>query len=258
MYGYRKKWLVLIFALIPIVAYPQSASQISSDISATLKPDDPEIRLIADLSAKKLHVYHNSLLSNTYDIAIGEEEHPTPTGEYFITQIDWNPEWVPPHSEWAEGRSYKRPGHPENPLGLMRMHFHEEYKIHGTLEHWSIGRRISRGCIRLTNTDILQIARTILRATEVKNYQAYFAEAEAHPFRMIDLELSRPVAFSVYSQLNFVPDRWFDPKPATNMVSRRDIQTESISSTFRDSPVSIADKLLLTDETDNQEQEQKL
>ena len=258
MYGYRKIWLVLSFALIPAAVYPQSASQVSSDLTTTLKPDTPDVQLIADLSAKKLHVYLNSILSHSYDIAIGKDEHPTPTGDYLITRIDWNPEWVPPLSEWAEGRSYKRPGHPENPLGLMRMHFHEEYKIHGTLEHWSIGRRISAGCIRLTNPDILHLSRFLLRATDVANYQSYFTEAAARPYRMIDLELPQPITFTIYSKLNFVPERWFDPKPAANMISRREVETASISSTFMNKPVSLAGSIQLTDKTEKQEQEQQL
>jgi hypothetical protein len=49
-------------------------------------------------------------------------------------------------------------GGPGNPLGARAMYLGEtEYRIHGTNKPETIGKRVSSGCIRLTNEDVADL-----------------------------------------------------------------------------------------------------
>jgi hypothetical protein len=49
-------------------------------------------------------------------------------------------------------------GGPGNPLGARAMYLGEtEYRIHGTNKPDTIGKRVSSGCIRLTNEDVVDL-----------------------------------------------------------------------------------------------------
>lgn len=52
-----------------------------------------------------------------YAISVGTREYPTPQGEFGIHQIDWNPDWTPPDSDWSKDENYKKPGQEGNPTG---------------------------------------------------------------------------------------------------------------------------------------------
>lgn len=81
-------------------------------------------------------------------------------------KVEW-PTWTPPpemiardprSAQWANGM----PGGPDNPLGARAMYLFEGnqdtiYRIHGTVEPWSIGLNISSGCIRLNNDDVTDL-----------------------------------------------------------------------------------------------------
>lgn len=81
-------------------------------------------------------------------------------------KVEW-PVWTPPpemiardprSAQWANGM----PGGPDNPLGARAMYLFEGnkdtiYRIHGTIEPWSIGLNISSGCIRLNNDDVTDL-----------------------------------------------------------------------------------------------------
>lgn len=81
-------------------------------------------------------------------------------------KTEW-PRWIPPKemidrdpklAKYADGM----PGGPENPLGARALYLFEGkrdtlYRIHGTVEPWSIGLNISSGCIRMHNDDVTDL-----------------------------------------------------------------------------------------------------
>ena len=65
----------------------------------------------------------------------------------------------------------------ENPLGARALYIFEGgrdtlYRIHGTLETWSIGRAVSSGCVRLLNQDVIDLARLEPVALEDRGQRA--------------------------------------------------------------------------------------
>ena len=89
-----------------------------------------------------------------------------------VKKIVRNPYWYPTSKTrrdyFLEKRielpSVVKPGTPANPMGVAKIiivfetvHIHPTIRIHGTPDLKSIGRRASRGCIRLNNQDILTL-----------------------------------------------------------------------------------------------------
>jgi lipoprotein-anchoring transpeptidase ErfK/SrfK len=59
-------------------------------------------------------------------------------------------------------------GGPTNPLGARAMYLGNTiYRIHGTNAPSTIGQRVSSGCIRLTNEDVIDLASRVNVGTKV-------------------------------------------------------------------------------------------
>lgn len=128
--------------------------------------DDPApMRLVVSLSSRTLKVIENGEVVKTYGIAVGRPSHPTPTGSFRTGAIDWNPSWTPPPSKWARNEEYQPPGVPSNPMQGVKIYFKPPYYfIHGTNDPGSIGEAASHGCIRMTTSDAVSLAKRIQRA----------------------------------------------------------------------------------------------
>jgi lipoprotein-anchoring transpeptidase ErfK/SrfK len=127
--------------------------------------DPPPVRLVVSLSARELSVVEDGEVVRTYSIAVGRPKHPTPTGRFRTGDIVWNPSWRPPDVDWARDETYQPPGAPANPMQGVKIYFRApDYFIHGTNDPDSIGEAASHGCIRMTASDAIHLARRIIRA----------------------------------------------------------------------------------------------
>jgi lipoprotein-anchoring transpeptidase ErfK/SrfK len=121
------------------------------------------LSLHVNLEERALHVYENQELISTYPISPGKDDNPTPTGQFTIRKVVWNPAWVPPNERWARGKSAKPPGHPENPMKRVKMFFKEpDYYIHGTGDVDSLGTPASHGCVRMDPDDVTELAQLVM------------------------------------------------------------------------------------------------
>jgi hypothetical protein len=113
--------------------------------------------------SKKLLLYNRVKLVQTFGIATGQASYPTPLGNYEIVNMQRNPWWYPPPSDWAAESEPVPPG-PGNPLGTRWMGLSAPYVgIHGTPDAASIGYSASHGCIRMRIAD----AEWLFRRVEV-------------------------------------------------------------------------------------------
>jgi len=112
-------------------------------------PDPSTIPFKIEISTQKRHLrlLKNGVLQKQYPIAVGRMLHATPIGNFIIIN--------------------KAPN-PGGPFGTMWMSLSKEhYGIHGTNDPSSIGKSVSRGCIRMHNRDVEELARTIPIGTPV-------------------------------------------------------------------------------------------
>ncbi len=110
----------------------------------------PEPVIVIRRGSNRLSLFKGTRLVQTFPVATGMPQYPTPLGRFQIV-VKWvNPWWYPPTQDaWAAGLKPVPPG-PGNPLGTRWMGLSSPgVGIHGTSEPWSIGHSESHGCIRM-------------------------------------------------------------------------------------------------------------
>lgn len=110
--------------------------------------------LLLNLPSLRLQVWRDGVLRGCFPAAIGKPAQPTPTGIYRVVAKRMYPTWYPP-----EGGPPVPPG-PENPLGSRFLALSlPTYGLHGTNAPRSIGRAVSRGCVRLAEEHVARVWR---------------------------------------------------------------------------------------------------
>jgi lipoprotein-anchoring transpeptidase ErfK/SrfK len=159
--------------------------------------DPRELSLEISISARELYVYRDGERSETHPVAVGQDEYPTPTGDYRIDRVIWNPEWVPPDSEWAADREDKAPGDPDNPLGPAQIVFDMPYSIHGTNQPESLGRAASHGSVRVSNEVVTELARKLMEAGGEIRPDEWYRDTRRNPTEMREVTLRDPVPLTI-------------------------------------------------------------
>jgi lipoprotein-anchoring transpeptidase ErfK/SrfK len=104
-----------------------------------------------------------------YGIGVGREGFTWSGTQQITKKAEW-PDWTPP-PEMIQRQPYLPrfvAGGPGNPLGARAMYLGGTvYRIHGTNQPMSIGTRVSSGCIRLTNDDVIDLYSRVGIGTKV-------------------------------------------------------------------------------------------
>lgn len=96
-----------------------------------------------------------------------------------VSQKRVNPTWTPTplmRRENPKLPSVVPGGHPRNPLGIRAIYLGSTmYRIHGTDAPWTIGKNVSRGCIRMHNSHVVDLYKKVRVGMKVtstwKKYQ---------------------------------------------------------------------------------------
>jgi lipoprotein-anchoring transpeptidase ErfK/SrfK len=185
----KRYWLAMI-AMLSIAGVAVSATDTTTATAA--------IQLEVDLSDRMLHVIQGGEVTQSYPVAIGKPSYPTPRGSFRIRRIIWNPRWVPPDSKWARNKTAKGPGDPANPMGRVKIFFSEpDYYIHGTREVDSLGAAESHGCLRMRNSDVIELAQKVMAAGGQPVKQSFVRRVINRVRSTQEVRLSRPVPISV-------------------------------------------------------------
>ena len=106
-----------------------------------------EYSVVLSLSNRRLYLVLGGKAIKSYPIGIGKASTATPTGSYKIVTKTPNP---------------------GGPFGAMWMGLSiPEYGIHGTNNPESIGKMVSKGCIRMHNRDVLELSKIVPVGTTV-------------------------------------------------------------------------------------------
>lgn len=138
--------------------------------------DESRGTLIVDPDHRFLYLVLGGGQAKRYGIGVGREGFGW-TGTAVIKRKAKWPSWLPPEDmqtrdkeagKWREGM----PGGPKNPLGARALYLYQGevdtlYRIHGTREPASIGRAVSSGCIRMLNSDIIELYERVPTGTRV-------------------------------------------------------------------------------------------
>ena len=169
---------------IPIQRSPLPSGEFQLDLPSTtedapqprydeqpVKPAPLPVRLVIQLSKRRVTVYRGAAPVKTYAIAVGKPGWETPKGTYQVKQMFRNPTWIHPLKKGITIPG----GDPENPLGRFWIGFWTDGKnwigFHGTPNPGSVGTAASHGCIRMYNKDIEELFQKVSLGTEVKVVQ---------------------------------------------------------------------------------------
>ncbi len=129
-------------------------------------PDGPREGIVVNLPELRLYYYPPAQAGKpreviTYPVGIGAEGKSIPLATTKIIEKKEQPSWVVPESilaeHAAEGEILPRvvPPGPDNPLGDFALRLGlPSYLIHGTNRPFSVGMRVSHGCLRMYPEDI--------------------------------------------------------------------------------------------------------
>ena len=123
----------------------------------------PDVEVLVNIPSGRLELRDGGSVLASYPVSVGSARYPTPVGSYLLATVIWNPWWnPPPESEWARNRKPTPPG-PGNPMGRVKLHMDELIYIHGTTSEGRLGAPASHGCIRMSNPDVIDLARRLAR-----------------------------------------------------------------------------------------------
>ncbi|WP_198304658.1 L,D-transpeptidase [Arcobacter vandammei] len=110
----------------------------------------------------------------TYTVSTAKTGIKKPLGEGRISAVSLNPVWYPTNDT---RRSFEKRGiilptvvpanHKYNYMGAAKLNLthivdgNQTYRIHGTLNEKTIGSKESAGCIRMKNSDVLELAKMV-------------------------------------------------------------------------------------------------
>jgi len=137
-----------------VVDYP------SREAAGTIVIDTPNTQLYLVLGGGK---------ALRYGIGVGREGFTWSGVKAIERKAEW-PDWIPP-AEMLERQPYLprfMAGGPGNPLGARAMYLGGTvYRIHGTNDPSTIGKRVSSGCIRMLNEDVTDLYTRVGVGTKV-------------------------------------------------------------------------------------------
>jgi lipoprotein-anchoring transpeptidase ErfK/SrfK len=148
----RQKTLATIQAALAIARRPQ-LSPAARTVAPTLTAGNFGAVVVIYRGSNELHLYNGARPWRTFGVATGQAVYPTPLGSWHVADMQRNPWWRPPDSDWAKGLKPIPPG-PGNPLGTRWMGLDAAgVGMHGTPDAASIGYSASHGCIRMRIPD---------------------------------------------------------------------------------------------------------
>jgi lipoprotein-anchoring transpeptidase ErfK/SrfK len=152
-------------ALIPREYRPQITREIV----------DPEPgRIVIDSREHFLYLTRGDGTSIRYAVGVGREGFQWFGSAQVMRKAVW-PTWTPPvemikrNPDIAPGTMR---GGASNPMGPRALYLYRDgrdllYRIHGTLEPWTVGSNVSSGCIRLLPEDLIDLYDRVPTGTQV-------------------------------------------------------------------------------------------
>lgn len=125
--------------------------------TAHIVPDAPRTGIIVNLAELRLYYFHSEKGLFSFPLGVGKDGFGTPLGQTKIVRKVDGPTWYPTEGKLAEDPTLPKvvPPGPDNPLGEFALYLGwPTYLIHGTHKPYGVGRRVSRGCIRMYPEDI--------------------------------------------------------------------------------------------------------
>ena len=200
---------------------------------------DKGLHLVVNVPANRLYVYEDGVRTRTYAVSVGLQGYETPAGDYRIREVIWNPWWHPPQSNWAAGREPEPPGE-SNPMGRVKLNFGPLLYIHGTSEYQSLGNPASRGCVRMRNSDVIELTKLVHEYASPGLNAETIATLEASPKMTRTIRLKTPIRFTAEYNVATVDDGFLILYPDVYKRVRSKVRDE-VEETLRTNGIALED-----------------
>jgi lipoprotein-anchoring transpeptidase ErfK/SrfK len=133
---------------------------------------EPPGTIIIDPRHRFLYLVQGRGQAIRYGVGVGREGFGWSGTATIREKREW-PDWYPPKEMIQRQPELQRQltrlqsgigmaGGPRNPLGSRALYLWQGnkdtlFRIHGTVEPWTIGRSVSSGCIRMINQDVIEL-----------------------------------------------------------------------------------------------------
>ena len=124
---------------------------------------EPQGAVVVDTRNHFLYVIFENQTALRYGVGVGREGFQWFGHARIDRKAIW-PDWVPPPEMLERQPDLPRfvAGGADNPLGPRALYLYRDgrdlgYRLHGTLEPWSIGSDVSSGCIRMFSEDVIDL-----------------------------------------------------------------------------------------------------
>lgn len=137
----------------------------------------PPGTIVVDVDDRFLYLVQKDGKAIRYGVGVGKQGYSYKGWATIKRKAKW-PSWTPTanmirlqpqrYGPYASGL----PGGEDNPLGPRALYLYDGdrdtmFRLHGTIEPWSIGTQVSSGCIRLLNQDIIDLYERVPLGTRV-------------------------------------------------------------------------------------------
>jgi len=125
--------------------------------------------IIVDIAQTYLYYILGDGTAIRYGIGVGREGFTWTGSETVTRKAEW-PDWTPPQEMLARQPYLPRwmAGGEGNPLGARAIYLGSTvYRIHGTNMPETIGHRVSSGCIRMVNADVIDLYSRVMVGTKI-------------------------------------------------------------------------------------------
>ena len=185
--------------------------------TAFVLPPGPRRGIVINIAEQRLYYFRENEPAVTHPIGIFRDGWKTPIGETKVVRKKENPIWYPGPTarvDYPHLGSAVPPG-PDNPMGTHALYLNwNALAIHGTNEPYAVGRRVTRGCIRLYPEDIVTLYPMVPVGTPVRVID--------EPIKLGRMagELYLEVQPTLAQATQIEEDSRFDPVPSPDVKDR--------------------------------------
>jgi len=128
------------------------------------------LKITLNVPAFQMTLWQNGKEIKSYPVGVGLKDFPIYIGTLKAGEIIWNPDWIPPSSDWVNQSKKVKAGEiirasdKRNPLGKIKIPLGHNYLIHQAKGAADLGNLVSHGCVRVMQSDLYDLTEKIVAA----------------------------------------------------------------------------------------------
>jgi lipoprotein-anchoring transpeptidase ErfK/SrfK len=209
----------------------------------SLQPGNGDIHITVNIPAFQLTLWQGNKEVKTYQIGIGRKDFQLPSGLRYGKQVIFNPDWIPPDSEWVQEHDVE-PGEvveaddPRNPLGKVKIPIGGGgILIHQAFKPSDIGHLVSHGCVRLVLNELYELIDEIISAQSLKVSRPQLENAKSSKDRFA-IKLDAPLVVDINYDTQVVEGGTLHLYP--DVYNRGTLTVESVRAELKEAGVDDA------------------